>query len=421
MSNRPPADELRRSVALLRTEWWLLAGGVAGYLLYGVWVLATGIAIESLASDIANTAVTTVGSTTVSGRLVFAAIAWLLVPAVAATWLLERQLGNNSGNLVKRYRIDNPGVLPAPSGALMIAATLGAILLGPRPPVVLAMVVAGVHLLVRTVAYGRRVYTFSPRRLFSMLTGLSALALAGAWLIYAPGLPAPLADRVARAGVPSVVEAGLGVVGLMPATAVGVLVAVPALLSGAYLAVQAAASRRVRAKAPLADPQKRGEQRYPIMPPVGAGSGPGPPPSRNGASESSESSAAAGSTSATGSESSGAAASSGTAESESSGTASANGASDPADEETTAGDDDRSHTQVFTTDEPIPEDGEAVAAAADEAEPEDAEEEDGWIDDTAIFNPDGATSSSDECGSCGESLPEKSVTFCPNCGERIRR
>jgi len=59
----------------------------------------------------------------------------------------------------------------------------------------------------------------------------------------------------------------------------------------------------------------------------------------------------------------------------------------------------------------------AAVAEAEEA----ADEDDGWVDDTAIFSPEGATSSDDECGECGEEIPRDSVTFCPNCGERVRR
>ena len=43
MSDRPPAAELRRSVAVLATEWWLVVGGLAGYLTVGLWVVGTEI------------------------------------------------------------------------------------------------------------------------------------------------------------------------------------------------------------------------------------------------------------------------------------------------------------------------------------------------------------------------------------------
>ena len=397
MSDRLPAEELRRSVAVLATEWWLVAGGLAGYLTYGAWVVGTGLALDSLAPSLATTSPATVGSTTVTGPVVLAAVAWLLVPAVVAAWLLDRRLSNVNGNLVSQYRIDHPGVLPAPSGVLMLVVTVVALAVGPRAPVLALMVVTGVHLFVRTVSFGRRVYSFSPKPLFTALSAVSGLALAAAWLVHAPGLPGTVGERVASAGVDVVVATGLGAVGVAPGTATGYLVAVPALLSGLYLAVQTLVARRVRARAPLADPYpKRGEQRYPIMPPVADSSRPGPP-ANGGTSPSTvdPSSATTDTSSATTS------ASAGTAD-----------AKQTADAPT----DDDSHTRVFSTDEPIPDGEDAMAAVAGEEE----EQEDGWIDDTAIFSPDGATSSADECGECGEELPRESVTFCPNCGDRVR-
>ena len=74
MSDRPPAEELRRSVAVLATEWWLVVGCLAGYLTYGVWVIGTGLALDAAAPGLATTTVTTVGTTTVTGLVVLAAV-----------------------------------------------------------------------------------------------------------------------------------------------------------------------------------------------------------------------------------------------------------------------------------------------------------------------------------------------------------
>ncbi|MFC6757540.1 MULTISPECIES: hypothetical protein [Haloarcula] len=186
MSDRPPAAELRRSVAVLATEWWLVGGVLAGYLTYGVWVIGTGLALDTFTPELATTSLTTIGSTGVTGLVVLAAVAWLLVPAVAAAWLLDRRLSNLSGNLVSQYSIDHPGVLPAPSGVLMLLAGGAAVAVGPRTPVLVLMTVASVHLLVRTVAFGRRVYSFSYRPLFTALSAVSTAALAAAWLVQAP-------------------------------------------------------------------------------------------------------------------------------------------------------------------------------------------------------------------------------------------
>ena len=397
MSDRPPAEELRRSVAVLATEWWLVVGGLAGYLTVGLWVVGTGLALDALAPGFATTSLTTIGSRPITGLTVLAAVAWLLAPAVAGAWLLDRQLSNVNGNLMSQYRIDHPGVLPAPSGLLVVVATLAALVVGPHPAVLAVMAIAGIHLLVRTVAFGRRVYSFSPKPLFSVMSAVSGLALSAAWLVHAPGLPGAAGQQVANAGVDTVAGTGLGLAGVGAGTATGVLVAVPALLSGLYLAGQTVVARSVRSQAPLENPVKRAEQRYPIMPPVGDSSRPGPPtPSASGSASSTSTNASSTEPDTTDDQ------------------------PEPDDTDATepSSDDDSSHTRVFTTDEPIPDDDEAMATVADA---EGDEEDDGWIDDTAIFSPDGATRSDDECGNCGEEIPRDSVTFCPNCGERIRR
>lgn len=384
MSDRSLAVELRRSASVLRTEWWLLVGGIAGVLLYGAWVLVTGLLLESVVPAAGATVLTSVATTSVTVRVAVAAVVWLLVPAAVVTWLLNRQLSNTYGNLVSQYRFDHPGVLPAPTGVIVALTTVAAVAVGPRTPVLVVMAVAGVHLLVRTVAFGRRVYSFSPRPLFSVLVGTSAVALAAACLAGAPAVPGTVGARMAAAGVPAVVETGLAITGLARGTALGVLVAVPALLSGLYLGVQAVVARRVRAKAPLANPQKRAEQRYPIMPPVTDSSRPGPP----------------------------------TSTADRSGTTRPTDSTAPPDgsDATTGATDDDSHTRVFTADEPVPEEGEAVATVTDDGE---GATDDGWIDDTAIFSLDGAGGAADECDSCGQAVSEESVTFCPNCGSRL--
>jgi cytoskeletal protein RodZ len=394
MSESPPGVALRRSVSLLATEWWLLLGGVAGYLLFGVWVVATGIALDTAAPSLATTAVTTVGATTLTAATLVAVVLWVVVPSVVTTWLFERHIANPHGNLLNHYRIDNPGVLPAPAGVAMLVFVAAAFVLGPIVPVVLLGAVASTHLLVRTIAYGRRVYSFSPRPLFSVMAALGAGALAAGWLVHAPGLPDALSQQVARAGVGSVVDTGLAIAGATPATALGVLVAVPAALSGLYLLAQLVAAKRVRAKAPLANPDKRAEQRFPIMPPVPANERPGatapPKPPSNDASDASE-----------------------TADSPESETPIDDGTPTSGD---ATSDDDTSHTRVFTASESTPEETANVTTLADEEE----EDDDGWIDDTDVFSPDQGTGDTGECRACGDPLPsDASVTFCPNCGQKI--
>jgi len=389
MSDSPPVVELRRSVALLATEWWVFVGIVGGYVLFGAWVGATGIAFMNAVPRVATEPVTSVGTVPITGRDIFALVAWLLAPAVAAAWLLGHRLSNNYGNIDSQYRLDNPGALPAPSGALMVVATLAALVAGPRWPVVGVLAVASVHLFVRTIVYGRRVYSVSWLPLFWVMTTVSGVCLAAAWLVQAVALPEPVGGWLALAVVSAVAESGLAVAGTTPATAAGALVTVPALLAGGYLAVQATVARSVRAKAPLAAPDKRAEQRFPIMPPVSQGARSDGDATDTDRLTPIQSPTAAETTTPRPTET-------------------VDGGTDTGD--------DNSQTQVFTADESIPEGEEAVTAVA-EAE---AEDDDEWIDDTSIFSLDGGPDG-DDCGVCGDPLPEDtSVTFCPNCGQQIR-
>lgn len=406
MSDTLPTEELRQSASLVATEWWLFIGGLAVYLVYGGWVVATGIA---LAAVVPATTLTTVGGTAVTATAALAAVLWLLVPAVVATWLFERRLGNAHGNLLSHYRVEPPGTLVALPAVAVLVVAIAAAAVGPRPSVVGLGVVASTHLLVRTVAYGRRVYSFSPRRLFTLLSAVSAVSLAAGWLVHAPRLPGAAGRQVARADVGSLVGTGTAIAGTTPATALGALVAVPALLSVPYLLVQNLAARRVRARAPLADPDKRAEQRFPIMPPVPATERPGVTvrepsgPPTDGTDDDDDQPTEA--------------------------------ADEPepaeADEQSVDPDpepgEDKSQTRVFTADEPVPDGDAAPTQLADETggalddETADADDEDdGWIDDTSVFSPDRGSGDSGECESCGEPLPaDASVTFCPNCGQKI--
>lgn len=410
MSDSPAVVELRRSVSLLATEWWVPVGLLAGYLIFGGWVVATGIALANAVPALATTPVAAVGSTAITGRDVFALVVWVAAPALAATRLLDTRLSNSYGNLASQYRLDNPGALPAAPGVVLVLATLVALVVGPAAPVVAVLALASTHFLVRTVAYGRRVYSVSSRPLFGAMVATSGAALAAAWLVHGAGLPAPASAWVGQAGVGSVVETGLGVAGTTPGTALGVLVTIPALLAGGYLAVQTAVARRVRARAPLSAPEKRAEQRFPIMPPVSQ-------QARAGAAETNGAGATSGTetpvSSPTGTETTETPVDDGATDAGEDG-ATDTGAGGATDE------DDSSHTRVFTTDEAIPEDDELATAVAEESGAGD-DGDDEWIDDTSIFSPDDGTPDGDECGVCGDPLPEdKTVTFCPNCGQQIR-
>lgn len=397
-----PATELRESVTLLLREWWLFVGGLLGVLCYGGWVLASGVVFRRV-TPLAS--VRTVAGFAIDAATVFAVLAWLVLPALVAVALVERRLQNASGNLVDDYRLDHPSVLLAIPGLVLLGCLAATVTVGESTAVVAVALVASVHLLVRTVAYGYRVYTLSLPRLFSALLFLTAATLAGGALVQMAALSGPVGEWVANAGVDTVVRTQLPAAGIDPASVPGLVVAVPAVLASAYLLLQLVAGSVVRLRAPLEDPNRRAGQRFPIMPPVSTGAGGG----GDGAVAVDD-----------------------------------GPANDAVDDATAATDDDRSQTRVFSPNAPLaderrPEvDGAGVAddavspddeasagrdpadEASDDTGTESEESTEGWMDDTAVFTADAAGTAPDQCPDCGREIPlETTVTFCPNCGERL--
>ncbi|MBX0294545.1 zinc ribbon domain-containing protein [Haloarcula nitratireducens] len=410
MSDGFPVEEFRRSLSLLATEWWVLVGGLAGYLFYGAWVVLTGLAVGRLVPGFVDAAVLTVGGVPVTGLSVVAVVAWLLVPATVAAWLTNGRFRNRHGNLAKRYRLNHPSVLVAPPGIVLLGCLLVSLAIGSTPIAIAVALVASVHLLVRTVVYGYRVYSLSVPPLFTLFLFATGAALAAGWLVQATflGSVSPsVGNLVSAAGVDGVVETVLELTGVGPGTALTAVVATPALLSTTYLLAQQIAGAVVRSKAPLAEPSRRPGQRFPIMPPVAQAEG-----GRSGAR--------AGSTSdrATGDETL----------SDADGERGENAAESETAETTVGDEGDRSsNTRVFTPDQSVPEEmetnvGSGVTTFDDADGSSDTEgEDDGWLDDTAVFSPERRDASTSEaCPACGREIPpETTATFCPDCGERL--
>jgi len=87
-----------------------------------------------------------------------------------------------------------------------------------------------------------------------------------------------------------------------------------------------------------------------------------------------------------------------------------------ADADAAETDDDSTHTRVFTADESVPDDAGVATQLASESD----DGGDSYLDDTDVFSPDRGSETSGECRACGNELPgDSSVTFCPNCGQKI--
>ena len=397
-------SELRESVTLLRVEPWLFVGVALAWVAYGGWVLATGLLLEQ-SPTLERTVLGTFDGRPVPLRTVLAAGLWLVVPSVAAVVLVNRRLRNSYGNLADAYRFDHPSLLLALPGCVLGGCLLLSVALGHQRPLTVLALFGTAHLVVRTVAYGHRVYTLSHPPFLSLLVFVSALSFAACWLVQAavaPGVPSALSPWLARAGVGPVAETALRVTGVRPSQATTVFVGGPGVLASAYLLVQLLAGAVVRLRAPLANPQRRPDQRFPVMPPAA-----GP---RNGDGE-------------TGPEP--------PDEAEPESRDRTEDGTDAAGADSDADSPGHTGTRVFSPDEvpqanppaheparsPDADAGpEATVDSGTEAEPPDTENTDGaWMDDTAVFTPEKRGT---ECDECGESLPHD-ADACPSCGNPV--
>ncbi|KAA9397932.1 zinc ribbon domain-containing protein [Haloarcula sp. CBA1130] len=410
--------ELRESAALLRAESWLFVGVGIAWLVYSGWVLATGLLLTQV-PGLERTVPVTLAGQTVSLRTVLAAGLWLLSPSLATVVLVNRRLRNSYGNLVEAYRLDHPSLLLVLPGTVLLGCLLGSLILGQQRLLTVVAFFGTVHLVVRTVAYGHRVYTLSVPPLLSLLVCVSAVSLSTGWVLQmgtASGVSSALSPWLARAGVGPIAETALQLLGVRPSQATALFIAVPGVLASAYLFVQLLAGTVVRIRAPLSNPHRRPDQRFPIMPPVGV--------VQNG-DESSATERAVDATPDSG-------------EQTEDGTAAEDVDSDAEPPGHTG-------TRVFSPDEapttepPAHESVQDTAQLSDDAaQPEtaatdsgtDTESETGdtnepasatdeaWMDDTSVFTPGDRNSGQSYCSECGESLPPDADT-CPSCGDPV--
>lgn len=413
--------ELRESAALLRAETWLFVGVGLAWLVYGGWVLATGLLLAQF-PGLERTVFATLAGQTVSLRTVLAAGLWLVGPSLATVVLVNRRLRNSYGNLADAYRLDHPSLLLTIPGSVLLGCLLVSLTLGQRRLLTVIALFGTVHLVVRTVAYGHRVYTVSVPAFLSLLVFVSAVSLSTGWLVQtvtAPGVSSALSPWLTRAGVGPVAETALQLTGVQPSQATPLFIAVPGVLASAYLFLQLLAGTTVRIRAPLSNPQRRPDQRFPIMPPVGGSQNGGESPTAERAAD-----AAPDSREQTG---------------------------EGADTVDTGSDEEPSGhtgTRVFSPDEvPAAEppahesvqdnaqssgDGEEPEMAVDDsgtdtdseaAGTDDTNEgasatDEAWMDDTSVFTPGGRDAGQSYCSECGESLSPDADT-CPSCGDPV--
>ncbi|AUG47548.1 zinc ribbon domain-containing protein [Haloarcula taiwanensis] len=410
--------EVRESAALLRVETWLFVGMGVAWLVYGGWVLATGLLLAQF-PGLERPVLATFAGRTVSLRTVLATGLWLGGPSLATVVLINRRLRNRHGNLVDAYRLDHPSLLLAIPGSVLLGCLLVSLSLGQRGPLTVVALFGTVHLVVRTVAYGHRVYTLSVPSFLSLLVFVSAVSLSTGWLVQmvtAPGVQSGLSPWLTQAGVSPVGEAALQLMGVQPAQATLLCIAVPGVLASAYLLFQLLAGAVVRIRAPLSNPQRRPDQRFPVMPPVGtAQNGEGSPAAEQAADAAPES------RDQTGEETDTEAAGSDVESPGHTGTRVFSPDEVPAAEP--AAHESAQNNAQSSDDDADPEgpvDHSGTDMDSETAGPGDTNEttDEAWMDDTSVFTPGGRDAGQSYCSECGESLPSD-ADICPSCDDPV--
>ena len=258
--------ELARSARLLVTgERWLWAGLVGGAVGYLIWLAGTGVAVSQVA-----TAAGAPWSTETALLAATFGVLWVLAPALVAVRYVVGNLTNLRGNVGQAYRFDRPLLLLVPP--LALAAVAVGVGVAGAVPVGYALVglgVANALLLVRTVAYGYRVYSLSSPRLVQALALVAAVVAAVAVVSRTGGLTGQtaLVDAVVdRYGVGPLVTGDLSRAGVTVPTLPLVAAATPGVLAVGYVCLQLSAALVVRVRQPdVPRSSIRAGQRYPSV------------------------------------------------------------------------------------------------------------------------------------------------------------
>ena len=268
--------ELRGSVRLLWTgERWLWGGAVAVLLGFGLWVGATGAALN-YGVEFAGRSVSVVSwSPTTTVAFVTAFVLWVVAPAGIVTYLIDRSLRNVSGNVHTHYRVKHPFVLVAPVLLLFAIGAGAAVAVGDVPASLAGVLVAaGLLTLVRTTAYSYRVFSLSIPQLLHFSLFVSLAVTAGALLTGVAtvgGRRALVTDTAAGVadllGRPTIADAATGSTTAGPVTVptlLGAGAALPAALAVGYVLVQSLVGLANRARSPdVPRSRLRTGQRYP--------------------------------------------------------------------------------------------------------------------------------------------------------------
>jgi len=261
MVPRGTRRELVDSFRLLAgDERWLFAGLAGGGVGYLIWVAGTGAAFEPAAQALADALSVDRGVVEVWAF----AFLWVVLPSLVAARYVVDNLTNLRGNVEQCYRFDQPITLLAPPGLLVFGVVVVAAVQGRVGSAVLvALGAANVVLLVRTVAYGYRVYSLSFPRLLQALLVVAALVMSlGIVCRIAPmaGQEVLVEGTADRYGLGGTVALGASSVPVLEVT--GVMA--PGIVAFAYVWTQIFASLVIRIQGPdVPRSAIRAGQRYP--------------------------------------------------------------------------------------------------------------------------------------------------------------
>lgn len=262
--------ELTDSFRLLASdERWFLRDLLVGIVAFVVWAAGTGALAPQAAGALGVSLGLASGEMPSTAAIAIFGVFWLVVPAIAVVVRVRQRTLNLRGNVKQYYRLDHPAALLAPA-ALFVAVVLGvAVTVGAFPwYFTILMLPVGLALLVRTLAFSYRVYSFSHPLVVQVLLGLSTI------LLLASGLATvgtalgrgSLVDQVLRtAGLPAWINGTVPAEGVVVSGVVALALA-PVLLAAGYVLAQTVFAVGVRLLTPEVDRSKmRTGQRYPTF------------------------------------------------------------------------------------------------------------------------------------------------------------
>lgn len=258
-------------------EQWFLLDLVLAVVGFVGLVAATGALAVLGAEEVGVSLTVEQWSNRTLALLAGAVVGWIVLPALAGTWRLRDRVTNVSGNVESHYRFDEPAALLAPPAVLVLVAAVATAVAPLAWPALAVAFVAGAYLLVRTMAYSYRVYSFSHPLIVHLGAFLSLLLYATAGVVQLAavvGQREMVVDAVAVLGLPVSVY---GTVSAGPVTVPTLLTAAavaPIAASAGYLLVQSlVAAYVVRAEPTVDRAALRAGQRNPFQPTAANGAG----------------------------------------------------------------------------------------------------------------------------------------------------